>query len=169
MSMLRLELVGVLWLGLVSVFGFRLGVGLGVLGILLVSFEVLVVFVVLLVVFLEARVRMLGFGFDGVDSAWGWLGWRCYGVLAEGLVVGCGWQVGGIVGVLRDLNGLHRRVILGILVGVVGVLRRLLDDRVRLSSVLSIVGVLGDLDGFDAVVGLGVGLGVVGVSVGHGD
>jgi hypothetical protein len=126
-------------------------VRLGVLRVVLVGFEVLVVFVVLLVVFLEVRVRVLGFGFDRVDSAWGWLGWRYDGVLAEGLVVGGGWLLGGVVSVLGDFDGLDCGVgvggFVGIVVGVVvsvivGVLGGLLDDGVRLDVVMSVVGVL---------------------------
>jgi hypothetical protein len=156
--------VGVLGLELVSVFGLGLVVGFGVLR---VGFEVLVVFVVFLVIFLEVRMRVLGFslGFDGVDSALGWLGWRCYGVLAEGLVVGGGWQVGGVVGVLRDFDGLDGGVGVGRpgLVGVVvvGVLRGLLDDGIRLDAVVSVVGVLGGLGELDGGVSVGVGVGVV--------
>ena len=117
--------VGVLRLELVGVFGLGLVVGLGVLGVLLVGFEVLVVFVVLLVVFLEVRARVLGFGFgfDGVDSACGWLGWRGDGVLAEGLIVGgCVLVLGGlvgVVGVLGDFDGLDGGVRVGGLVSVV--------------------------------------------------
>ena len=58
-----LQLVGVLWLGLVVGFGvFRVVVGVGML---------VVVLVVLLVV-LDVRVL----GLDRVDSARDWLGWR---------------------------------------------------------------------------------------------
>ena len=106
---LVLELVGVLGLGLVV----RLGVLRAV-----VRVGVLVVFVMLLVVL---KVRVLGF--DGVDSAWDWLGWRGYRVLADGLVVGGG-QFGGrvsVVGVLRDFDGLDGGVRVGVVVsGVVG-------------------------------------------------
>jgi len=70
-------------------------------------------------------VRVPLLGFDRVDSAWDWLGWRGYGVLAEGLVVGSG-QLGGglvgVVGVLRDFDGLNGGVRMGVLVCVVGVL-----------------------------------------------
>ena len=103
-----LQLVGVLWLGLVVGFGvFRVVVGVGML---------VVVLVVLLVVL---YVRVLGL--DRVDSARDWLGWRGYGVLAEGLVVG-GRQLGGcvsVVGVLRDLDGLDGRVRVGVVVSAV--------------------------------------------------
>lgn len=153
-----LGLVGVLRLELVGVFGLGLVVGLGVL----------VVFVVLLlVVFLEVRVRVLGFGFgfDGVDSALSWLGWRGYGVVAEGLVVGGGWQVGGVVGVLRDYDGLDGGVGVGrpglVSVVVVGVLGGLLYDGVGLVVVVSLVGVLGGLGELDGGVSVGVGVGVV--------
>ena len=109
MLVLVLELVGVLGLGLVV----RLGVLRAV-----VRVGVLVVFVMLLVVL---KVRVLGF--DGVDSAWDWLGWRGYRVLADGLVVGGG-QFGGrvsVVGVLRDFDGLDGGVRVGVVVsGVVG-------------------------------------------------
>lgn len=177
--------VGVLRLELVGVFGLGLVVGLGVLGVLLVGFEVLVVFVVLLVVFLEVRVRVLGFGFgfDGVDSALSWLRWRCYGVLAEGLVVGGGRLLGGVVGVLRDFDGLNggvgvgRRGLVGAVVSIVmgvavGVLGGLLDDGVGLDVVVCVVGVLGDFGELDGGVSVGVGVGVVlDVVVGgrHGD
>ena len=100
-----------------GVFGLGLVLGLGVLGVVVVLGQrvLVVVLVVLLVVFLEVRVRVLGlgFGFDGVDSALSWLGWRCYGVLAQGLVVGGGWLLGGVVGVLRDFDGLDGGVRVG--------------------------------------------------------
>ena len=114
-----LELVSVLWLGLVVGFGvFRVVVGVGML---------VVVLVVLLVV-LDVRVL----GLDRVDSAWDWLGWRGYGVLAEGLVVGGG-QLGGcvsVVGVLRDLDGLDGGVRVGVVVSAVvgGVVVRVRHD-----------------------------------------
>lgn len=160
-----LGLVGVSWLGLV--------VGLGVLRVVLVVLVVLLVVLLLVVV-----VVVLGvLGLDRVDSALDWLGWRCYGVLAEGLVVGgCGGQlggrVGGVVGVLGDFDGLDGGVRVGFVVSVVvGVLGRLLDDWVRLDVVVRVVGVLGDFGGFDdggVRVGVGVGVGGV-VSGGHGD
>jgi hypothetical protein len=114
-----LQLVGVLWLGLV--------VGLGVFRVV-VRFGVFVVFVVLLVIL---KVGVLDL--DRVDSAWDWLGRRCYGVLAEGLVVGGG-QLGGcvsVVGVLRDLDGLDGGVRVGVVVSAVvggGVVRVRHDD-----------------------------------------
>ena len=100
-------------------------------------------------------------------------------MLGEGLVVdGCqlGGLVGGVVGVLRDLDGLDGGVRVGGFVGVVvvGVLGGLLDDGVRLDVVVIVVGVLGgfgELDG-GVSVGVGVGVGVVlDVVVGgrHGD
>jgi hypothetical protein len=44
---------------------------------------------------------------------------------------------------------------------VVGVLRGLLDDGIRLDAVVSVVGVLGGLGELDGGVSVGVGMGVV--------
>lgn len=106
-----LQLVGVLWLGLV--------VGLGVLR-MVVGVEMLVVVFVVVLVMLVVLLVVLGvrvFGFDGVDSAWDWLGWPCYGLLAEGLVVGecqLGGGLVGVIGVLGDFNGLDGGVRVGV-------------------------------------------------------
>lgn len=158
---LRLRFVSVLRLGLVLGFGvlFREVLGFRVAVVLFVGFGV--------------------FGFDRVDSACGWVGWRGYGVLAEGLVVGCcvlvlvlGGLVG-VVGVLGDFDGLDGWVGVSGLVSVVvvGVLGRLLDDGVGLGAVVCVVGVLGGLSELDGGVSMGVGVGVVGVvvGIGHGD
>jgi hypothetical protein len=95
-------------------------------------------------------------------------------VLAEGLVVGGGRLLGGVVGVLRDFDGLDGGVRVGGFVGVVvvGVLGGLLDDGVGLDVVVCVVGVLGDFGELDGGVSVGVGVGVVlDVVVGgrHGD
>ena len=106
-------------------------------------------------------------------------------MLGEGLVVdGCqlGGLVGGVVGVLRDLDGLDGGVRVGFVVGVVvgilgrlldngvrvgfvvsvvvGILRRLLHNGVRLDVVVCLVGVLGDFGGLDGRVRMAVGVGV---------
>ena len=63
----------------------------------------------------------------------------------------------GVVGVLRDLDGLDGGVRVG---GFLFVLGRLLDDRIRLGTVGCVVGVFGGLGGLDGRMRVGVVVGV---------